>query len=238
MYNVIVYDDDAKFLDLACKLLRDISNNYSLNLNIISNINNIDLTNDIDIIEKKNVQIVVMDIDMPKADGFLIAQQINDKYPNTIIIFLTNQEHLVFNAFEYNAFRFIRKSTVEIELRLAITKAVEKLDKKQDGILNIKTKGFNVKVQILDIVYYIKRLKNVIFVMKDGNKYIMRESLKYIEDKICDEKFIKINSGCVINSRYLQSYNSESVILNNGEQLYISRDRWKQVKVQIEKVWD
>lgn len=237
MYNVIVYDDDENFLDLECRLLRNIANKYSLELNIISDISNVDLMKNIDIIEKKDIHMIVLDIDMPGADGFTIAEKVNEKYPDTIIIFLTNQEHLVFNAFEYNAFRFIRKSTVDIELRLAVRKAVEKLEKKHDGILNLKTKDFNVKVKISEIVYFTKHLKNVVFVLEDGRKYIIRDSLKNIEEKIKNEIFIKINSGCVINSNYIQSYNNEMVTLENGETLYISRDRWKKVRIQIKKVW-
>ena len=54
--------------------------------------------------------LIFLDIDMPEMSGFDVAEKINDINADTVIIFVTNEEQLVYRSLRYSPFRFIRKA--------------------------------------------------------------------------------------------------------------------------------
>ncbi len=54
--------------------------------------------------------IIFLDIDMPDIDGIEAAGIIKKQNPNTLVIFVTSKDELVYKSFEVHPFGFIRKS--------------------------------------------------------------------------------------------------------------------------------
>ena len=65
--------------------------------------------------------IVFLDIEMPGIDGISVCRKIREVAPQTIVVFVSNKEELVFQTFEVQPFRFIRKS----ELKEVVTSLVD-----------------------------------------------------------------------------------------------------------------
>ena len=64
-------------------------------------------------LENHPINILFLDIDMPEMSGFTIAEQLNRKYPDTLLLFVSAHEQFVYSSFEYSPFRFLRKSHLE-----------------------------------------------------------------------------------------------------------------------------
>ena len=54
--------------------------------------------------------VVFMDIEMPKIDGISICKKIRQINSNTLVVFISNKDELVFSTFEVQPFRFVRKN--------------------------------------------------------------------------------------------------------------------------------
>ena len=78
--------------------------------------------------------LVFMDIEMPGPDGIEVCRRLRRKNENTLVIFISNKEELVFQSFEVRPFRFIRKSEFESQLP-ALAAAVEVELRKMAGRL-------------------------------------------------------------------------------------------------------
>ena len=73
-------------------------------------------------LEKNVVDVILMDIRMPKMDGVIATKEVKSKYPDTKIIILTtfDDDDFVFSALRYGASGYLLKGVSMDELYKAI----------------------------------------------------------------------------------------------------------------------
>lgn len=187
--------------------------------------------------EKDQVDILILDIDMPQINGYQLAEFIQENERKLLLIFLSAQEHLVFQAFEYRPFRFVRKSQYQLELRLALQKAFAQWKRQQDRRLRIRSEGAERCVLHSEIRYGVMEKRKLVLYLESGERLETRMTMKELEEKLSDEHFLKINSGCLVNSRYVKSCTPKVITLTDDENLPVSRTRWKEVHFRLCKFW-
>lgn len=237
MINIAICDDDFEFREFAKEVISNIVAKYQQEVWIDTYQNGEDLLKALEGNFNVRINILVLDIDMPEMDGYAIARILNERYPEVLIIFASNREDLVFQAFEYRPFRFVRKAYFEIEIMLAFRKAFEVIEGQREKSSVIKYIGGEEKLAHRDIIYLMVLRRKVCFYLMDGRVLEVRDSMKTVLDKLSDVKLIQINSGCVVNSAYVERCSSDSIVLKTGEKLPISRGRARNVKIQIRKNW-
>ena len=143
MYNITIIDDNQQDLNYIFSLI----NNYcQINKHEVK----IQCCNDpLQIKDLINQDLIFLDIDMPSINGIQFATTLSN---NTIVIFITNMEHLVFDSFKVHPFDFIRKSQMNKELSYTL-KAVFNLIDEKNKYLILKIKQGKVKIKINDILY-------------------------------------------------------------------------------------
>ena len=181
--------------------------------------------------------VIILDIDMPKMNGYQVAKRINELGIPSLMLFVSNREDLVFQAFEYRPFRFIRKNFFELEMKLALRKIFEILEERRDKKSIIPCIGGEEKIQHSDIMYIMVLHRKACLFMKNDRVLEMRGSLRHALELLDDVKIIQINSGCAVNCVHVEGYNADSGFLDNGVQLPVSRARMKEVKIWIRKYW-
>lgn len=184
------------------------------------------------IIKTQEIDILLLDIEMPKYDGFTIAEYLNRYNKKTIIIFVTNKDMYVYESFKYNPHRFIRKSYLN-EMEEALTSAIELIDSSQEKFLVEASSKLKYEVNTNDIVYFESIHNNVKIVTIKGTNYF-RSTLKNVEEKLNKNGFIRIYSSIIINLKYLYYIDKKSMIVemlynNNIERLPYSRSCQKRL---------
>lgn len=66
----------------------------------------------IDELEAFAPELILLDIDMPRLTGFDIAGELLQRNNRALLIFITNQESLVYETFQYKPFDFVRKAVI------------------------------------------------------------------------------------------------------------------------------
>jgi len=74
----------------------------------------------------KPYDLFVLDIDMPEINGFALANKIYVKNQDSVIIFCSAHDDLVFDSFKLNAFYFVRKSFLKEDMILALKKFISR----------------------------------------------------------------------------------------------------------------
>ena len=192
-----------------------------------------DAENFYDSIKHKKYVLYLLDIEMPKKNGIEIAREIRNYYKKTIIIFLTNYEEYVYDGYEVNAFRYIPKTLVKEKLKLALESAYKEYQDNNSYIFITDVDGKQIKVNIYDVICIEKELKNVVYYTQNGvirSAEPLKSALKNFTGK---RIFVEINRAVVINVNHIYDINKLKVTMDNDHELYISRDRSKQIRQDI-----
>lgn len=171
-----------------------------------------------------------LDIDMPNIAGISLAEKIRLTQPYTIIIFITSQDHLVFDSFVVNPFYFVRKSRIESDLPNCLIKLEKYFDLTEKSIM-IQTNKQTQEIKLNDIIYCEKFRNDLEFICINNEVIKARISLSALESIIDDSRFIRIHNSVLINLKYVQRIDQKEIYLSIGNHHFlISRLRYKSVK--------
>ena len=159
-------------------------------------------------VEKTNPEIIFLDIQMPKQNGFDLLAQIES---NAKIIFVTAYDEYAIRAFEVNALDYLLKpvnpkrlaQTVE---RLSIQSPNpadgEKL--KYDDVLfvNFGRRAAFIKVSEIKCI----RAANVYseIYAEDNKKALLHQSLNVWENRLPEKQFLRIHRSTIINLEFIE----------------------------------
>ncbi len=165
---------------------------------------------------------VFLDIDMPAVDGIEAAHHIRMFNKNLILVFLTSMENRVYETFQFNTFRFIRKKYILEELEECLDKAVELLNHEHE-IYAFKTKEGMIKLSLHDILYFTFINRHVEIWTLHKQYTMLNNRFQDIIDLFKDKNFVCIHRGCMVNVKYIKAINKLFIVLDNNEKLSISR---------------
>ena len=204
------------------------------------------------LIKEYAIDIIFLDISMPKEDGFTFLNSINKE--DYCIIFVTAFEDYALRALKASAIDYLLKPITPQDLMEAVTKAIrhrelvlsreqekkiyhESLDNLNENI-NIGSKlikkitvaeqfGFQL-INTSDIMY-LEADSNYTILHLSGLKKIVASRTMGDFEKILDQPdFFRIHKSIIININFLKAYSSYQgnfVELTDGTSLSISRRR-------------
>lgn len=228
-FRIGICDDEEIILDKLYQLIRNKFEKINCEFDINKFTNAKSLINSH---SKDDYDIVFLDIDMPKINGIEVAQNIRISSPNTIIIFVTGKDELVYESFKVQPFRFILKSKLAEELTEAIIEAHKLLEKNTYKIhIKIDNKPYEIDV---NSILYIESSRNYIIINTVSNKqYKYKDSINQKERELEEYGFIRTHLGYLVNQRYIQRISNENVIIKNNQKIPISRSRIQYVQQKL-----
>jgi len=180
---------------------------------------------------KKQYQLLFLDIQMPGITGFEVAQIVNSS--TNEIVFVTNEETLIFKSIEFKPFAFVRKNHLENDLGNCLDRLIKAI-KDNELEVAIKNSDGETKVSVRDIMYINSDGHYLNFHLRN-RKIRIRGNLYTWEQSLENQKFIKINSGAIVNYQYVLKLEDGMAQLINGDNLVISRRKVKDVRHLLSK---
>jgi DNA-binding response OmpR family regulator len=180
----------------------------------------------LDLFSKNSIDIVLLDINIPKIDGLQLASKIRESNENIPILFLTahSETQKLLSAINLRAISYLIKPFNVDELRNSILKAVTFANKeKKDSEIVLLNNGF-LWNDFNSELYYKKELlhltKNEILLVKslckNRNMFFTAEQLSEI---IFENKKVEINSIVQMISRFknkiIKRINNDSFFIEN-----------------------
>ncbi|GAA4273920.1 LytTR family DNA-binding domain-containing protein [Aquimarina gracilis] len=172
------------------------------------------------ILEKENIDLVFLDIQMPNLTGIQLSKIIRERIK---IIFTTAYPQFAIESYDLNATDYLLKP-FEFERFYKAVKKVEttKNDIEKQHISNdfvfVKTDGKNnfEKVKIGDILY-IEGLKNYVALHLKSNQIITYNTLKSIKENLPVTDFVQIHKSFIISIHHIEKTTSTTIQINNKE---------------------
>ncbi|MDR1754963.1 MAG: LytTR family DNA-binding domain-containing protein [Eubacterium sp.] len=224
MLNIAFVDDDIEFLHLFKTMIMEEFKKINISVKI-------EVFNDGKQLLKahkfKLYDVIFLDICMPKMDGFEIAEQIRSLSAYTYIIFITANEDMVYDSFDFQPFHFIKKGAEDF-VRKRLSSILLKFSRhfKQNNKLVLRLSQYDQKVVFYKDIYYIQSGKNYIYYHHTNSEiYKVRGKLSDIVSDMREYDFIKIHSRIMVNMRYISKidFTNEIVYTTFNKTLYMSK---------------
>lgn len=229
MIRIAVVDDEEKDLLYIDKRIKKQFEIRNLKYNSLLYTSAVQLLN-------KHAQnpfdIIFLDIDMPQFSGMDVAEKLNATSAKALIVFVTNHDELVYKAFRFKAIGFIRKKYFDDEVGEIIDILMNELHK-NNHTLNF-TDAHSIKKIDLFEVLYMRSDDHYIEIHFKNKKECVRENLSNVQSQVEHYGFIRIHSRYLVNYRYIYSIERTTVVLSDGTQLPLSRNRITSVKEKFQ----
>lgn len=171
------------------------------------------------IIEKDNIDLVFMDVQMPNLTGMQLAKLVSDKVD---IIFTTAFEKFATESYERNAVDYLVKPFSFERFYKAVNKYKDSIFSKKleyqstTEFLFVKTDGKNnfERVYVKDI-YYLEGIKNYVAIHLKDKQIITYGTLKGISASLNDD-FVQIHKSYIVALQHVNQTDSLSVTINGS----------------------
>ena len=183
----------------------------------------------------ENFDIVFLDILMRDLDGMKTAQIFREKSSNKILIFVSSSREYVFEAYDVEAFQYLLKPVDGRKLKNVLQKAVHKTESRSQEFIIVSRERQRKKL-FLDDIYYFEIKGRTIDVHGPEDIFTYYEQIGELENKLRDKGFFRCHKSYLVNLKYVDRYNRQEVILENGEKIVIAKRRYDEFVQEVLKV--
>lgn len=230
MINIVICEDELHYRVNIKDMLGDILSTYSINYKIYEFSSGEELLSNY----PKDLDILIMDIQMKIINGMDTARKIREFDQNLEIIFMTSFSEFMQEGYEVKAYRYILKPISERKISRNILPCINEIMKKKNNYLTINVKNYVDRIKIDSIVYIETDRPNILIYTND-NKYTTKMSISKIDKILREHGFFRCHNSYIVNLKLVESMNSNT--LKIGEKyIPISKYRVKELKLALTNI--
>lgn len=231
MIQIAICDDEKRVLDDISGKVRNAFAEINCPAEIFQTDNPFEL---VEHIKNRAIDVLFLDIDMPSLSGMDIAQFLIDSNANTLLVFVTSHDALVYQSFMYHPFGFIRKSHFDEEIGTVVKSIADELQKQKEYFSFKTNEGF-FKVPFADILYFESESNyvNLHCAGKRYKQYKFRGTITALEKELAAKGFIRTHKGFLVNQQHIFAIKGDDIELSNNQLLPIGRTNRESVKKTI-----
>lgn len=167
--------------------------------------------------------IAILDIELGESSGIQLARQLNDRFPQCQIIFLSAHSLYAPEVYQANHVWFVLKNRIEEFLPQALEKAVAALGNGGQPLsITVKQKHTYQKVAI-DQIYHIERIAHQTRICTVNGTILVRQAPVELLQGIPESCFIRCHQSYWINASKISAYANNEFHLLDGSTIPVSR---------------
>ena len=195
--------------------------------------------------------LVFLDIQMPKLDGFEVAELAGSK---TRYIFATAFDQYAIKAFEFHALDYLLKPFSQQRFDQALSharanlgvggEAVEKMVReaagrnKPVGRVLIRD-GAKVHVINAEKIEHVEAQDDYVQIRSEGKSYLKNQRMSELEEQLDAEQFLRIHRSYIVNIAFVDrieqaTKDSHVAVLKDGSRVPISRSGYQKIRAVIQ----
>lgn len=169
--------------------------------------------------------IVFMDIGLPGMNGFEAAKKLRETDGSVLLIFVTNMSQFAVSGYEVGAFDFIVKPIKYGAIKLKLTRALQKLDSRDDKKITVPSTD-GMRVVSVSTIRYVEVMNHDIVYHTTQGDIKSYGSLKKAEAVLPADTFTRCNSCYLVNLKYVTGI-KEFTAFVGGDEISISHSKKK-----------
>ena len=234
--KAIIVDDEPYCCEALATLLEDIP---EVQVEAIAH-NGVDALN---AIKKYSPDIVFLDVEMPKMNGFEMLEQLPSV--NFEIIFTTSYDQYALKAIRFSAIDYLLKPVDSEELERAVKKVIQRTEKPIAQQLEILMQRIHQPatpinkiamptmeglqmIPVESIISCESDSNYTILKLKDNKKIIVSRTLKDIEDLLEEHSFVRVHRCYLANLNEVEKYvkgEGGYLVMSDGTNIDVARNK-------------
>lgn len=178
--------------------------------------------------------LIFLDIIMGEMDGMRTAQLVRQRAYDKILVFISSSREYVFDAYEVEAFQYLLKPVEEGKLRRVLQKAVLRTEDRSREFIVINRERQKKKL-FLDDIFYFEIRGRLIDVHGTGGIFSYYGQIGVLEKDLDGKGFFRCHKSYLVNLKYVDVYNRQEIVLDNGERIVIAKRRYEEFCQEILK---
>jgi two-component system, LytTR family, response regulator len=202
-------------------------------------------------IQEHKPDLIFLDIQMPKINGFEMLELVDAK-PS--VIFITAYDSYAIKAFEANAVDYLLKPVPEERFREAVLKWKSKVTpiapQQVDSVLNtmsataaqqnrvvVKT-GSKVKIIPVHDIQYLEADDDYVKIITGEGSFLKNKTMNFYEQSLDPQQFVRVHRSYIVHINQItkiEPYQKEThlAILRNGTQIPVSKTGYVKLKSML-----
>jgi len=210
------------------------------------------------VISEKKPDLVFLDVQMPKLDGFEVLQLIG---PDVAVIFVTAYDQYAMRAFDEHAVDYLLKPFTLERFQKALERARRRLGEKgavqptiaksspvdlaraarppREFLQRIVVKdGARVHIIPVERLDYAESQDDYVSLHSQGKSYLKEQTISSLEAALDPERFVRIHRSVIVNLERvvkIEPYAKDSrvAVLSDGSQLPVSRAGFERLRTLL-----
>ena len=180
----------------------------------------------LDVLRKKQVDLIFLDIQMPELTGLDFLKTYN--YPVKVILTTAHRKYAL-EGYEFDVLDYLLKPISFERFLKALNKYYKLTDaglkfnrnnesesSLQDDFIYVKENKNLVKIDLGDIIY-IESMKDYVRFCTTKNKVITKITMSELEEKLPPDKFVRIHRSFIISILKIDSFTPVSIKIGSKE---------------------
>ncbi len=228
MIRVAVCDDEREIVQQITDLLLFLQEQFNEELYIDQYIAGKELCNSLK--DGKKYDLIFLDISMPETNGVQVGKLIREELGDNItqIVFVSSDSRYAMELFQVQPLDFLIKPVDGEKIKRIVKLACKVLDNGRQ-IFKYDIGGESYREELSHIIYFESEARKIIMHTIEGEKCFYGK-LNDVYNKIKGYGFVNIHKSYVINNLHVKICRKESVLMENGVELPISRSRREEVR--------
>ncbi len=170
--------------------------------------------------------IIFLDIIMDGPDGMKTARLVREKAFDKLLVFISASRDYVFDAYDVEAFQYLLKPVEDKKLKSVLRKAVRKTEERSQAFIIVSRERQKKKL-FLDDIYYFEIRGRMIDAHGRGGIFSYYEQIGLLERELQGKGFVRCHKSYLVNLKYVDVYNRQELVLDNGERIAIAKRRYE-----------
>lgn len=230
MYRIGICDDDKIFCSQLEDAVYEIFKNIAADVEVEAWYSGEGLRKTLQ--KGGKLDLLFLDIEMMEMNGVEVGMFIRDELEDldTHIVYISAKQNYAMQLFKVQPLDFLVKPVSAEQLQEVISRSLRRR-KSEDLYFEYQKASSFCRIAIKDILYFSSMDKKVAIMKKDGPE-VFYGKLKVIADQLPDN-FIMVHHSYIVNQDHVSEYTYESVCMDNGESISISRPYRKDARQKI-----
>lgn len=228
--NIALCDDEENALRITSSSVKAIFDNRDVKTNIVEFSDCKSLES---YMAKTALDLIFLDIEMPKCDGVDFAVKLRERGDKTDIIFVTNSEERVFETFKVHPFSFIRKSHFLSDINHVVNNYVTSKEKAigtcKPLVVSLNNQVYNLNTADIEYIECIQRMQKIHF-LNGRAPLTIGSTMDVLADKLQEYGFYRVHKGYIVNLREVSLISVEGVVMSSKMCIPINRKKVQQFK--------